>query len=72
MPSPKDLLNKSGGGGFFPQKPTGTPIVPPPADETKPDHGQVSGKPKGNQPGAKLNTKGAAGGSTPTGVRPKV
>lgn len=73
MASAKDLINKSGGGAMF-NKPAGTPITPPAKEGDKAGsqpHGVTSGKPaKGYTP--KMDGKGAAGGTTPIGVRPKV
>ncbi|MCW5765327.1 MAG: hypothetical protein KIT68_05070 [Phycisphaeraceae bacterium] len=73
MASAKDLLNKSGGGGFF-AKPAATPLVPPADAKDKAAQPHGPGKPvaKHAAPGAAKPATKAGGSSTPTSVRPKV
>ena len=73
MASAKDLLNKTGGGGFF-AKPPGAPIAPPADAKDKAPQPHGHGKPIAKQsgPGAAKPATKAGGSSTPTSVRPKV
>jgi hypothetical protein len=75
MAKARDLLNSTGGGGFFPKPASNKPLIGKPEDveEQNKAGAKVDAKQKLARGKGGGSTSGGGGGATiPTGVRPKV